>query len=60
MDYLERLEKLDGFIKKCEGFNEEIIQSMFWNVNDDVILSESIDKKILIGECLRIMLIHIL
>lgn len=45
MDYLERLEKLDGFIKKCEGFNEEIIQSMFWNVNDDVILSESIDKK---------------
>ena len=44
MDYQERIEQLNGFIKKCEGFNENITGIGFWNLNDGINDPECIDR----------------
>ena len=45
MDYQERIEKLDGFIKKCDDFDESIIQIGTFNLNDGIDDSKSIDRR---------------
>lgn len=45
MDYQERIEKLDGFIKKCDDFNESIFEIGVFNLNDGIDDSKSIDRR---------------
>lgn len=45
MDYQERIEKLDGFIKKCDDFNESIFKIGIFNLNDGIDDPESIDRR---------------
>lgn len=44
MDYQERIEKLDGFIKKCDDFSADIFATGILNLDDDIIDPKSIDR----------------
>lgn len=45
MDYQERLENLDCFIKKCDDFNTDIFENEIWNLNDGINESKCIDRR---------------
>lgn len=45
MDYQERIEKLDSFIRKCDGFSSDIIGLGLVNLDDDINDSNSIDRR---------------
>lgn len=45
MDYQERIEKLDDFMKKCDDFNESILEIGAFNLNDGIDDSKSIYRR---------------